>query len=60
MFLARKGSRPCRQSGVTLIEALVTFVILSVGLLGIVSLQGGLQERAAPGHPAQQGGNAGQ
>lgn len=39
MFLARTGSRPSRQSGVTLIEALVTFVILSVGLLGIVSLQ---------------------
>lgn len=29
-----------RESGVTLIEALATFVILSVGLLGIVSLQG--------------------
>ncbi|HCD56768.1 MAG TPA: type IV pilus modification protein PilV, partial [Halieaceae bacterium] len=42
MFLARKQhsvSRTRRQAGVTLIEALVTFVILSVGLLGIVSLQ---------------------
>lgn len=28
-----------RQRGVTLIEALATFVILSIGLLGIVSLQ---------------------
>lgn len=28
------------QAGVTLIEALVTFVILAVGLLGIISLQG--------------------
>lgn len=36
--LARFGAR--RESGVTLIEALATFVILSVGLLGIVSLQG--------------------
>ncbi|MDP5064792.1 MAG: type IV pilus modification protein PilV [Haliea sp.] len=42
MFLARRCGSPHRlrrQSGVTLIEALVTFVILSVGLLGIVSLQ---------------------
>lgn len=42
MFLANKRSQSSvmrRQSGVTLIEALVTFVILSVGLLGIVSLQ---------------------
>ncbi|MEQ9394774.1 type IV pilus modification protein PilV [Haliea sp.] len=36
--LARFSGRG--EAGVTLIEALVTFVILSVGLLGIVSLQG--------------------
>lgn len=34
------SARRRSQTGVTLIEALVTFVILAVGLLGIISLQG--------------------
>jgi type IV pilus assembly protein PilV len=36
---ASKKAQPRNQGGFTLIEALIAFVILSVGLLGIVSLQ---------------------
>ncbi len=38
-FAARRRLQADRQGGFTLIEALIAFVILSVGLLGIVSLQ---------------------
>jgi type IV pilus assembly protein PilV len=40
MSAARSKPATARQRGFTLIEALVTFVILSIGLLGIVSMQG--------------------
>ncbi|QIB64782.1 type IV pilus modification protein PilV [Kineobactrum salinum] len=36
---ARRQAGPGSQRGMTLIEALAAFVILSVGLLGIVGLQ---------------------
>lgn len=38
---ARMGRRPCRtgQRGLTLIEILVTLVILSIGMLGLAGLQ---------------------
>lgn len=38
--LARRGFAMRRQDGVTLIEILITLLILAVGLLGLAALQG--------------------
>lgn len=37
--IRRSVSSPCRSKGVTLIEILITVLVLSIGLLGVAALQ---------------------